>query len=158
MAAVKLITWSTGLLFAPTMVLYFFAGIAVAPVQAQALAAQPAHSGAASGLLTALQMVAGAAVVQLVGFSHNGTPYPMFAGLIACSAGTLAALAWLTMGPRAAKSGQAYVLRAQSFAPPFVTDTHFTRTLPPGGCSQAYAPARHDDTRKPRQQRYPRAA
>ena len=112
MIAVKVFAWSAGLLFAPTMALYFFAGIAVAPVQAKALAAQPARSGTASGLLSALQMAVGAAAVQAIGFSHDGTPYPMFAGLIACTAAALGSIAWLYRRPRQARSTIAYPQRA----------------------------------------------
>jgi DHA1 family bicyclomycin/chloramphenicol resistance-like MFS transporter len=112
MIAVKVFAWSTGLLFAPTMALYFFAGIAVAPVQAKALVAQPARSGTASGLLSALQMAAGAAAVQAIGFSHDGTPYPLFAGLIACTAAALGSIAWLYRMPRQARSGIPYPQRA----------------------------------------------
>ena len=39
-----------------------------------------------------MQMVIGAAVVQLIGFSHDGTPYPMFVALIGCSAVALLAM------------------------------------------------------------------
>jgi hypothetical protein len=55
-------------------------------VQAEAVSAQPERSGSASGLMSGMQMAIGAGVVQLVGFTHNGTPYPMFVALIACAA------------------------------------------------------------------------
>jgi len=83
----------TALLFLPTMVLYFFAGIGIAPVQAEALAAQPGRSGAASGLMSAMQMAIGAATVQAIGFSHDGTPQPMFAGLVVCTAAAVVSFA-----------------------------------------------------------------
>lgn len=91
MAAAHVMAWSTALLFVPAIALYFAGAVAIAPVQAEALAAQPHRSGAASGLLSGLQMAVGAAVVQLIGFTHDGTPYPMFAALVACSGVALAA-------------------------------------------------------------------
>ena len=91
LAVASLLEWSTAVAFVPTIVLCFFGALAVAPVQAEAVAAQPQHSGAASGLMSGMQMAIGAAVVQLVGFTHNGTPYPMFAALIACAALALVA-------------------------------------------------------------------
>ena len=44
-------------------------------------------------------MVIGGCVVQLIGFSHDGTPYPMLAMLIACTVLALAALA-ITCAPQ----------------------------------------------------------
>jgi DHA1 family bicyclomycin/chloramphenicol resistance-like MFS transporter len=85
--------WSTPVLFVPLLALSFFGAIAIAPVQAEAVAAQPERSGAASGLMSGMQMAIGACVVQLVGFSHNGTPHPMFAVLVGCALLALAALA-----------------------------------------------------------------
>ena len=86
LAAASLIEWSTAAVFVPTIVLYFFGAVAIAPVQAEAVAAQPERSGAASGLMSGIQMAIGAGVVQLVGLTHNGTAFPMFAALIACAA------------------------------------------------------------------------
>lgn len=80
---------STAVLFVPTIALYFFAAVGIAPVQAEAVAVQPVRSGAASGLLTALQMGIGAITVQAIGFAHDGTSRPLFMGLLAC---TMAAL------------------------------------------------------------------
>jgi DHA1 family bicyclomycin/chloramphenicol resistance-like MFS transporter len=91
LAVANLVEWSTAVAFVPTIILYFFGAVAIAPVQAEAVAAQPQHSGAASGLMSGMQMAIGAAVVQLVGFAHDGTPYPMFAALIACAALALVA-------------------------------------------------------------------
>jgi hypothetical protein len=79
----------TALLFLPTIVLYFFAAIGIAPLQAQAIATQPQRSGAASGMLTALQMAVGALAVQVVGFAHDGTVLPMFIGLVVCTGAAL---------------------------------------------------------------------
>jgi DHA1 family bicyclomycin/chloramphenicol resistance-like MFS transporter len=83
-------------------VLSFFGAIAIAPVQAAAVAAQPERSGTASGLMSGMQMAIGACVVQLVGFSHDGTPYPMFAVLVACALLALAAFAMGYARPRRA--------------------------------------------------------
>lgn len=113
MAAVWFFAWSTALLFAPVIALYFLGALAVAPVQAQALAARPQHSGTASGLLSGLQMALGAVVVQLVGFAHDGTPYPLFCAVIGCAAAAFIAGASLYVRlPRA--RGVAYAQRATS--------------------------------------------
>jgi DHA1 family bicyclomycin/chloramphenicol resistance-like MFS transporter len=72
-------------LFVPMIALYFFAAVGIAPVQAEAVAAQPERAGAASGLLTAVQMIVGAVTVQAIGYSHDGTAHPLFAGLLICS-------------------------------------------------------------------------
>ncbi len=90
--ASNFLTWSTALLFVPNILLFFCGAIAIAPVQAQAVAAQPKYAGSASGLMTSMQMVIGAAVVQLIGFTHDGTPYPMFITVI-----TLTVVALLAM-------------------------------------------------------------
>jgi hypothetical protein len=82
---------SAVVLFVPTIALYFFAAVGIAPVQAEAVAALPVRAGAASGLLTSLQMITGALTVQAIGFAHDGTPLPLFVGLVVCS---VAALAW----------------------------------------------------------------
>ena len=90
---------STRMLFLPTLVLYFFAAVGIAPVQAEAVAAQPSRAGAASGLLSAVQMVVVAATVQAIGFAHDGTARPLFVGLFVC---TLAAVALYARVPRGA--------------------------------------------------------
>ena len=97
--AIQEFALSTALLFLPTIVLYFFGGVGVAPLQAEALAAQPARTGAASGLLTAMQMVIGAATVQAIGISHDGTPRPLFVGLVVCTAAALLALVGVYRAP-----------------------------------------------------------
>ena len=87
--ATHVLPMSPALLFVPTIALYFCAAVGIAPVQAEAVAAQPGRAGAASGLLTALQMAAGALTVQAIGFAHDGTPGPLFAALLACTAAAL---------------------------------------------------------------------
>ena len=91
LVAVSVLGWNTATLFVPAIALSLFASIAIAPVQAEAVAAQPERSGSASGLMSGMQMAIGAAVVQLVGFTHDGTPRPMFIALIACAATALVA-------------------------------------------------------------------
>jgi DHA1 family bicyclomycin/chloramphenicol resistance-like MFS transporter len=88
--ALKIFGLSTAMLFVPTMFLYFFAAVGIAPVQAEAVAAQPEHAGAASGMMTALQMIVGASTVQTIGFAHDGTARPLFVGLFICSMAALA--------------------------------------------------------------------
>jgi hypothetical protein len=100
MVAVSTLHWNTAVLFVPTIALCFFGAFAIAPVQAEAVAAQPQHSGAASGLMSGIQMLIGAVVVQLVGFSHNGTPYPMFIALIGCTTVALLAIGITYAGMR----------------------------------------------------------
>jgi DHA1 family bicyclomycin/chloramphenicol resistance-like MFS transporter len=80
---------STAVLFLPTIALYFFAAIGIAPLQAEAVAVQPQRTGAASGLLTALQMVVGSLAVQVMGLAHDGTAQPMFTGLVICTGAAL---------------------------------------------------------------------
>jgi len=91
--------WSTASLFVPTIVLYFFGAISMAPIQAEAMAAQPERRGSASGLMTALQMGVGAVVVQLIGFHQEGTPYPMYIALLACAGIALVAMMSLYFWP-----------------------------------------------------------
>ncbi len=97
LVAANLLPWNQAVLFTPTVVLSFFGAVGAALVQAQALAAQPQRSGAASGLLSAAQMAIGAAVVQLIGLHQDGTPYPMFVVFISCATCALlaASRAWL---------------------------------------------------------------
>jgi MFS transporter, DHA1 family, multidrug resistance protein len=90
--AVHVFGMSAATLFLPTIGLYFFAAVGIAPVQAEAVAAQPDRAGAASGLLTALQMVVGALTVQAIGYSHDGTARPLFVGLVVCSVAALASI------------------------------------------------------------------
>jgi DHA1 family bicyclomycin/chloramphenicol resistance-like MFS transporter len=97
--AAQVFAMSSALLFVPTIALYFFAAVGIAPVQAEAVAVQPGRAGAASGLLTALQMAAGALTVQAIGFAHDGTPGPLFVGLLGC---TTAALVFSTRRERGA--------------------------------------------------------
>jgi DHA1 family bicyclomycin/chloramphenicol resistance-like MFS transporter len=108
LVAANLLEWSTTLLFVPTIVLSFLGALAIAPAQAEAVAAQPQCSGSASGLMSGMQMMIGAAVVQVIGFTHDGTPYPMFTALIVCTLMGLLGMsgAWVTR-PRPAASAAA---------------------------------------------------
>jgi MFS transporter, DHA1 family, multidrug resistance protein len=100
LVAVSTLGWDTATLFVPAIGLSLLGAIAIAPVQAEAVAAQPERSGAASGLMSGMQMAIGAAAVQFIGFTHDGTPYPMFIALIACAAGALIAYAGATFAQR----------------------------------------------------------
>jgi len=91
--AVTLLEWDTAMLFVPAIALSLLGAIAIAPVQAEAVSAQPERSGSASGLMSGMQMAIGAIAVQFIGFTHDGTPYPMFIALIACAAAALVAYA-----------------------------------------------------------------
>jgi MFS transporter, DHA1 family, multidrug resistance protein len=101
--AIEVFAMSTALLFVPTIALYFFVAVAIAPLQAEAVAAEPERAGAASGLLTCLQMVIGALTVQAIGFLHDGTPRPLFVGLVVCS---VAALAFFMSSRRGDDAGE----------------------------------------------------
>lgn len=92
LAAAGMLAWSPALLFVPGTVLYFSGAVAIAPVQAEAVAAQPRCAGSASGLMSAMQMLTGAVVVQAMGFAHDGTPYPMFVAVTGCSVVALLAM------------------------------------------------------------------
>jgi MFS transporter, DHA1 family, multidrug resistance protein len=96
--ALQAFTLSTAVLFLPTIALYFFAAVGIAPVQAEAVAAQPERAGAASGLLTSMQMVVGAVTVQAIGLAHDGTPRPLFVGMLVCSVAALACFISLRRG------------------------------------------------------------
>jgi len=100
MAAVSMLEWNTATLFLPSIALALFGAIAIAPVQAEAVSAQPERSGSASGLMSGMQMAIGAAVVQFVGFTHDGTPYPMFLVLIACATVALIAYGCVVVAQR----------------------------------------------------------
>jgi MFS transporter, DHA1 family, multidrug resistance protein len=100
LVAVSTLGWDTTTLFVPAIGLSLLGAIAIAPVQAEAVAAQPERSGAASGLMSGMQMAIGAAAVQFIGFTHDGTPYPMFIALIACAAAALIAYAGATFAQR----------------------------------------------------------
>jgi DHA1 family bicyclomycin/chloramphenicol resistance-like MFS transporter len=102
LVAVSTLGWDTATLFVPAIGLSLLGAIAIAPVQAEAVAAQPERSGAASGLMSGMQMAIGAAAVQFIGFTHDGTPYPMFIALIACATAALIAYAVATFAARRA--------------------------------------------------------
>jgi MFS transporter, DHA1 family, multidrug resistance protein len=110
--AAQVFAMSPALLFVPTIALYFCTGVAIAPLQAEAVAAQPNSAGAASGLLTALQMATGAMTVQAIGFAHDGTSGPLFTALLACTAAALAFGIRLPRG-RAGVAGGSRGLRPQ---------------------------------------------
>lgn len=83
--AVQWLPWTQAVLFMPTVALSFFGALGAAQAQILAVAVQPQRAGAASGLLSALQMLIGAAVVQLIGLHQDGTPTWMLGVFVACS-------------------------------------------------------------------------
>lgn len=102
LAAAGMLTLRPVLLFVPGIVLYFAGALAIAPVQAEAVAAQPRHAGSASGLMSAMQMLIGAVVVQTMGFAQDGTPYPMFGAVAGCTALALVAMLYARAAHRRA--------------------------------------------------------
>lgn len=101
--AVQALDWNQAVLFMPTVGLSFFGAVAAAQAQAMAVAAQPQRAGTASGLMSAMQMAIGAAVVQFIGLHQDGTPYWMLGVFATCSVCLLIAAAhtsWLQ--PRSA--------------------------------------------------------
>ena len=88
-AALQVFSLSTALVFVPALVFSFANALAIAHAQAEAVAADPARSGAASGLMSCMQMLIGAGAVQLTGVLQDGTAYPVYALL--CALGAAAA-------------------------------------------------------------------
>lgn len=83
------------------LVLYFIAsglmGLVIPTTSVLALEEHGAHAGAASALLGTLQMLSGAAAMQIVGLFSTGKPLPMVVGM-ATGALIGVALAWITLG------------------------------------------------------------
>ena len=83
------------------IVLYFVAsalmGLVIPTTSVLALEAHGEIAGTASALLGTLQMLSGAAAMQIVGHFSNGKPLPMVVGM---AAGALVgvALTWVTLG------------------------------------------------------------
>ncbi|MEG0148513.1 MAG: multidrug effflux MFS transporter [Comamonas sp.] len=83
------------------IVLYFIAsalmGLVIPTTSVLALEEHGAIAGTASALLGTLQMLSGAAAMQIVGHFSNGKPLPMVVGM---AAGALVgvALTWITLG------------------------------------------------------------
>lgn len=83
------------------IVLYFIAsalmGLVIPTTSVLALEEHGAIAGTASALLGTLQMLSGAAAMQIVGLFSNGKPLPMVVGM---AAGALVgvALTWITLG------------------------------------------------------------
>ena len=78
-AALRIFELSTALVFIPALAFSFTNALAIAHAQAEAVSADPARSGAASGLMSCMQMLIGAAAVQLVGVVQDGSAYPVYA-------------------------------------------------------------------------------
>jgi DHA1 family bicyclomycin/chloramphenicol resistance-like MFS transporter len=83
--------------------LYFLAsalmGLVIPTTSVLALEEHGEIAGTASALLGTLQMLAGAAAMQIVGHFSNGKPLPMVVGM-ATGALVGVALTWLTLGGR----------------------------------------------------------
>ncbi len=87
------------------LVLYFiasaFMGLVIPTTAVLALERHGAIAGTASALMGTLQMLAGAAVMGIVGLFTDGTPLPMVCGM-AGGAMVALALTWVTLGGRRA--------------------------------------------------------
>jgi DHA1 family bicyclomycin/chloramphenicol resistance-like MFS transporter len=84
--------WHPLAMFGPTTLGSYAAGISIPNAQAGAVSVNPKAAGAASGLAGFIQMFIGAGVAQAVGTIQDGTPYPMLATMLICSALALAAI------------------------------------------------------------------
>ncbi len=82
-------------LFAPGALLTFAQGAAGPNAQAGAVAGDPKHAGAASGVLGFVQTVAAALCVQVVGSLQDGTPLPMTGCVLVAGLGALLSIAVL---------------------------------------------------------------
>ena len=93
--------WS---LFAPTAVIVFGNGLAMANLQAGALGIYPQSAGTASGLSGFIQMALAAVIAQAVGQLQDGTPWPMIGFMLGC---LLLAFATFVFALRASARGAA---------------------------------------------------
>jgi DHA1 family bicyclomycin/chloramphenicol resistance-like MFS transporter len=94
--------WHPLALFAPGVVLTFAQGAAGPNAQAGAVSGDPAHAGAASGVLGFVQTFSAAVCAQAVGSLQDGTPLPLSLCVVVCGAGGLLSL--LALPRRAAGS------------------------------------------------------
>jgi DHA1 family bicyclomycin/chloramphenicol resistance-like MFS transporter len=79
-----------------------FLGLVIPTTSVMALDHHGEIAGAASALMGTLQMVAGAAVIALMGRFVDGTARPMLAGIAVTALVTLAMTLWTLRGPHAA--------------------------------------------------------
>lgn len=93
------------------IVLYFiasaFMGLVIPTTSVLALEEHGEIAGTASALLGTLQMLTGAAAMQIVGHFSNGKPLPMVVGM-ALGALVGVALTWITLGKSASKARAAH--------------------------------------------------
>jgi DHA1 family bicyclomycin/chloramphenicol resistance-like MFS transporter len=87
--------WTPWVIFVPAAFAGFGAGVVLPNAQAGAVNANPEGAGVASGVLSFLQLVVGAAVAQVVGASIGDSPYPM-----AVAMAIMAVLAFLAAAAR----------------------------------------------------------
>ena len=79
-------------IFGPATLFALGNGLTMPNAQAGIVNVDPRAAGAATGLGAFLQMIVAASVVQLLGWFHNDTPYPLAIAPIACSACALLAI------------------------------------------------------------------
>jgi DHA1 family bicyclomycin/chloramphenicol resistance-like MFS transporter len=96
--------WHPLALFAPGVVLTFAQGIAGPNAQAGVVSGDPAHAGAASGVLGFVQTLSAAAFAQAVGSLQDGTPLPLSLCVLVSGLGGLLSLRLL---PRRASGERA---------------------------------------------------
>ena len=89
-------------IFAPTAVMVFGNGLAMANLQAGALGVFPRSAGTASGLSGFLQMSIAAGFAQCVGALQNGTAYPMAAFMMVSVVLSLASFLYALRAGKAA--------------------------------------------------------
>ena len=95
--------WHPLALFAPGVLLTFAQGAAGPNAQAGAVSGDPAHAGAASGVLGFVQTFAAAGFAQAVGSFQDGTPLPLSLCVVLAGLGGLLSLALLPRGVRPAQ-------------------------------------------------------
>lgn len=89
--------WTIWAIFAPGIVLAFANGLIMPNGQAAAVSVNPRVAGAASGLVSFVQMTTGAVFAQLAGVVQDGTPVPM---VLLVSSATVLGFASIMILPR----------------------------------------------------------
>jgi len=69
--------WTIWSIFLPSTIMAFASGLIMPNCQAAAVSINPRIAGSASGLITFMMMITGAAFAQIVGVFQNETPIPM---------------------------------------------------------------------------------
>lgn len=93
--------WTIWAIFAPGIVLAFANGLIMPNGQAAAVSVNPRVAGAASGLVSFVQMTTGAVFAQLAGVVQDGTPVPM---VLLVSSATVLGFASIMILPRLGRS------------------------------------------------------